>query len=227
MNSQITALQWLDDRRFLVGCGPTLSLYDARSSQSSPVWSLDAFDHERIHGIRMNSYTSMNDSRSFLVFGAKSLRLGKIHGDQCEFTSQEIHLNDWIIDVLFLEDHANVSKPTLAALYAHNMVTILDTLSFQSLQTVKCNDLCVLYSGHLSGSTPHNLTITSGTAFREIIIWKFSQGGYIAKKLMGHGGPVHGVKFISNGREIVSCSEDRTLRRWDIARYVLGNWRLN
>ena len=36
--------------------------------------------------------------------------------------------------------------------------------------------------------------------------------------LRGHSAPVRGVAFVHDGLQVISCSEDKTLRLWDVER---------
>ena len=108
----------------------------------------------------------------------------------------------------------------LAVLYAHNRLIIWDTdptKKFQPLQTIQCDDPCVIYSGDIYGKTRNDLQVVVGTAFAQILVWSIKSQGRVLKRFQGHNGPVHSVQWNPNGTFILSGSEDRTLRLWNLA----------
>ena len=94
----------------------------------------------------------------------------------------------------------------------------------------------ILYSAHLTYLDPGRLLVASGTVFGEVLIWTCPnssildsdgvQTGTLAYSFSGHEGSVYGVR-IADGftcpgydvaqRFVVSCSDDRTIRIWDIS----------
>ena len=94
----------------------------------------------------------------------------------------------------------------------------------------------MLYSAHLTYLDSGRLLVASGTIFGEVLIWTCPnnlilhsdgvQSGTLAYSFSGHEGSVYGVR-IADGftcpgydvsqRSVVSCSDDRTIRIWDIS----------
>lgn len=91
----------------------------------------------------------------------------------------------------------------------------------------------ILYSATLSFLSPTTLLVVGGTVFGEILVWRChldsasaSPGNTGGKAemlytLTGHEGSIFGVNisapFGPSGRRIIaSCSDDRTIRLWDI-----------
>ena len=96
----------------------------------------------------------------------------------------------------------------------------------------------MLYSAHLVWSSTGRLLVAAGTVFGEVLLWSFHSDAitfnpeypiftllhYIFR---GHEGSVFGVRIseeptdylsIPAGRCLASCSDDRTIRVWDISR---------
>lgn len=94
----------------------------------------------------------------------------------------------------------------------------------------------ILYTGDLIAISASHILIVSGTAFGEIIVWScFISGqnasdteaiGSIHHFFTGHEGSIYGVRILpkiqtlddgQSVRLLASCSDDRTLRIWDIS----------
>lgn len=94
----------------------------------------------------------------------------------------------------------------------------------------------ILYTGDLVALSASHILIVSGTAFGEIIVWscfindknpsKPEAIGSIHHFFTGHEGSIYGVRISPKiqslndgqpGRLLASCSDDRTMRIWDIS----------
>lgn len=112
------------------------------------------------------------------------------------------------------------------------------------LSEVECSERCLLYSMRMMGTEIESLLIASGTIFNEIIVWKvvckkyatihgdsakdlaqidgdFLLHGvkyeeYLISRLIGHEGSIFRIAWFSNGLKLVSVSDDRSARIWEI-----------
>lgn len=94
----------------------------------------------------------------------------------------------------------------------------------------------ILYTGDLIALSASHVLIVSGTAFGEIIVWSCFINGHNSSKpeatgsihhfFTGHEGSIYGVRLSpkiqslndgQSGRLLASCSDDRTIRIWDIS----------
>ncbi|KAF2437002.1 hypothetical protein EJ08DRAFT_691305 [Tothia fuscella] len=94
---------------------------------------------------------------------------------------------------------------------------------------------CILYSAHLKWSSHSEIIVASGTALGEIYVWMYLADkknmatGYPHVILSGHEGSVFGVRIsrpidVEPGRThrfLTSCSDDRTIRVWDITEVLI------
>lgn len=97
---------------------------------------------------------------------------------------------------------------------------------------------CILYSAHLSWLSAAKVLVASGTAFGEILVWSCDftdlekPRSCVHHFFTGHEGSVFGVQIsppfsVSENQEarhqlLASCSDDRTVRIWDISQLPDG-----
>ncbi|KAF2264338.1 WD40 repeat-like protein [Lojkania enalia] len=90
----------------------------------------------------------------------------------------------------------------------------------------------ILYSAHLLWETHDKILVAAGTAFGEIVLWSWIRQPHcrsfsrVHSVFLGHEGSIFGVRISSNvalksrkkpQRLLSSCSDDRTIRVWDIS----------
>lgn len=63
--------------------------------------------------------------------------------------------------------------------------------------------------------SPDGTTIATGRADGAIALW--DAAGKPVRELTGHTGPVSGLRFRPDGKELVSVSQDKSLRLWNVA----------
>ncbi|KAF2658476.1 WD40 repeat-like protein [Lophiostoma macrostomum CBS 122681] len=107
------------------------------------------------------------------------------------------------------------------------------------LERLTSSSRSILYSAHLRWETSDHILVAAGTAFGEIIFWSWkrktmmhSQRSQVHKVFLGHEGSVFGVhisdylgesaNFLSR-RFLASCSDDRTIRIWDVTDLITNN----
>ena len=132
-----------------------------------------------------------------------------------------------------------------ALLTAHNVLFLLSIpvlstsdghLPFTAVP-FSAGPLSVLYSGHLISLDSDRLLVASGTVFGEILVWTCTRGsgepdqsdmrpGHLFHCFTGHEGSIFGVRISEvviddrvghHLRVVASCSDDRTIRLWDIS----------
>jgi WD40 repeat protein len=139
------------------------------------------------------------------------------------------------------------SQPEHAVLVtAHNVLFNVDIPRYSNfepgtrrkileIQHLHLGPRCILYSAHLKWASPTEILVASGTAFGEIVAWSYNLAHINTftvsphLTLTGHEGSVFGVRisesistgFGSSHRFLTSCSDDRTIRVWDISDLLL------
>jgi WD40 repeat protein len=236
----VTSLEFYSDGLLLAGEGTHLVAYS--TSRKIRLGSIQVLRSQAIHRILINEATE-----EILVCGGSHIafvRLSSSHdGGLVTFkilAQQDI--GDWIFNAAFSPPSQNDSATTVALVTAHNAlikcsldVSQGDGRHFSlSIETVVPGSNCILYCAHISWLSTSVCLVASGTAFGDIIIWStpFSN---ISKDTVNvkthyifqaHEGSVFDVQIstllhpdILGGpqRVLASCSDDRTIRLWDIS----------
>lgn len=145
-------------------------------------------------------------------------------------------LDDWVIDVQFLRGPGQALTAAdaeadakaaarggdseewgwLAAGLAHNTVEIWDWQRQIRLRRVDCVERPVLFTMAMHGDDGDSLVVATGGFTREVLCWQVlgPKSGQPVQRLKGHTGVVHCVRWRSDGRALVSGSEDRSVRIW-------------
>ncbi|KAH0537930.1 hypothetical protein FGG08_005412 [Glutinoglossum americanum] len=151
---------------------------------------------------------------------------------------------DWILDACF-SPHEGGSHVRAALITAHNSLHLLTLHNDQKIRTIGSSSRSILYSAHVLWISDSCVLVAAGTAFGEILVWSccfpVSPNPHASASesrtllhytLTGHEGSIFGVRIspplaLSGGcpkRFLASCSDDRTIRIWDItAEYASGN----
>lgn len=160
-------------------------------------------------------------------------------------SSLEYEAPDWILDGDICSRDSTSGNPNVCLVTAHNALLFLDFKpgpSPTSNCTIGWHELAtglrsILYSADVNCISPEQVLVAAGTVFGEIIVWScYLDGdlGQLSTKsslsvhyyFTGHEGSIFGVNispevFISNEnnprRFLASCSDDRTIRIWDIS----------
>ncbi|KAK2364819.1 notchless protein [Trifolium repens] len=152
----------------------------------------------------------------------------------------------WVLDVCFIKGClpcSNVESDFLAIGCSDNSVHIWDISSSSTVLKVQSPVQCLLYTMRLWGHNLDVLRIASGTIFNEIVVWKVApqhdkssrtpedhdhQGSSCSSlkdnlyeafhicKLVGHEGSIFRIAWSSCGSKLVSVSDDRSARVWDV-----------
>ncbi|KAI7904623.1 uncharacterized protein BX663DRAFT_503002 [Cokeromyces recurvatus] len=228
----VTSLNFHSNSILVVGHGPFLKVYNVQTGHLLASESI--LSGNRIHRIVFAPHVIYNDNgvevRRLAVFGSKHLVILQV-----EITDYKAVIKiektlppfkDWIMDAQWIFDTKtiNETQPTkMAIVYAHNNLAIYDFKDAdpELLYAVQCEMRCILYSARIYGFTQDDLIVASGTVFNEVHLWKpcvknEQDDAIVYKKLIGHEGVIFGVRFNDDASQMVSVSDDRTIRIWPL-----------
>jgi WD40 repeat protein len=212
----ITSLAFLGRTHLLAGEATCVNIFTLPASASSfavaPPRKKRVLDRDRIHGI-----VSSADESTILFWGGRSIALAaatSVLADDEALVKPEIKAPDWVLSAAFL------SGGDVVAVGAHNEILVY-TRSSNDWATVSCGsaERTMLYAADIFVGCGGEVTVAAGTVFGEIIVWSWNRGaerGRILKRFRGHEGSVFAVRFEAQARWLGSCSDDRTVRVWDL-----------
>jgi WD repeat-containing protein 6 len=186
-------------------------------------------------------------SISLLIWGGHRLAVGKITGASSDSINQspaclaigsECEIEDWILDATFAKQSSTIAY----LVTAHNDIFVIrldpsDHLTVV-ISKVASGPSSILYSAHLKPASTTNILVAAGTVFGEVIVWscycsatevpdlETSWQSRTSHIFRGHTGSIFGVSlsdhvdpFFHQGpkRLLASCSDDRTIRIWDVS----------
>lgn len=206
-------------------------------SGSSLTKSHRIFARERIHGITLSP-----TAPQVLFWGGRSISITSITSLlalQCP-PLREIAVLDWVFYACFLPStHGGI--PRVAVITAHNSLLLFSPYS--GWTELAAEERCMLYSAHLlhipsesnsNSGQDERILVAAGTVFGEILIWSTTLTNTDEKgkstlhyRLLGHEGSIFGVNispiYPGGKRYLASCSDDRTVRVWDISQLPVSS----
>ncbi|KAL8934157.1 MAG: hypothetical protein Q9216_006043 [Gyalolechia sp. 2 TL-2023] len=158
--------------------------------------------------------------------------------------NEECYAEDWILAACYSLDVGSAvngfpEKKKTILVTAHNVALTLrcDEGGFPIAKRVTAGPNLMLYSACVERTTDGKIFVASGTVFGEILLWSFSQRvlltdleqpvvSHLHFRFAGHEGSVFGIRispellrerFGERKRMLASCSDDRTIRIWDVS----------
>lgn len=230
----MTALAFWDQNVVLAGEGIFLKAYDI--DRKSLLAAVPIFEGQAIHGI----VVAENDHSCAAIWGGQHVCRAKITWSATRQLEVKVgpkkEANDWILDVAFSDSQSN-GYPRIAMVTAHNALQLLpaNDPEKEEVEPLVPGSNCILYCAHVRWLSGSQCLVASGTAFGDVIIWScvFKViGGELSVQhqthytFSAHEGSVFGVQLSSPAiaealagrqRVLATCSDDRTIRLWDIS----------
>jgi WD40 repeat protein len=131
----------------------------------------------------------------------------------------EIIAPDWILDARFID------SSTIALVTAHNTLHTYSLKTNTITHRYNCQEQSLLYAAQIFLlPEKEDVLVATGTVFNEIQLWrpfenpstKSSTTVPISARLTGHEGCIFSIRFNDTGTLLASCSDDRTIRLWDV-----------
>lgn len=234
----VTAVAFFGDF-LLAGEGHYLHIYRPDSTLEQKV---RVFGSQAIHGIVLSDRPRARNVA--LLWGGSLLRSCLLSVDEqngcLEILLSEIHhVHDWILDATLAPLMCSAALVT-----AHNELWILEsegpsagneTLLASSLRRVVSGSNCILYSAHVMWLGDSECLVASGNVFGDIVVWSATLYRDNSSGICGnvqscrtfhaHEGSVFGVQLsfhlaipdLPYTRVLASCSDDRTIKLWDVS----------
>lgn len=139
---------------------------------------------------------------------------------------------DWILDAAFSPSSKDTSCVFITAHNEAVQVSVQPRRNEPKMKTMSSGSRSILYSAHVIWVSDTTIMVAAGTVFGEIeiIVWSMdgednTESGTILTTFTGHEGSIFGVQIspeLHNGdgtssRILASCSDDRTIRLWDLS----------
>ncbi|KAJ5808737.1 hypothetical protein N7474_010006 [Penicillium riverlandense] len=242
----ITALKaftWGDSRFIFQGQGSFFRVIDEKTGDVAA--QIQTFRRNNVHGFIPLNHDPHH--AQVIVWGGQSLRVVNLYLNSESGTSHASNVSillataeflapDWIMSGCAAIDNAHDTAYLVtannaalglklveaeigkykAAIHIHQLVTSVKSMLYSA-------DVIILSASHI--------LVTAGTVFGEIIVWScfLDQGkaiGSIHHFFTGHDGSIFDVRISpqipslndgQSGRLLASCSDDRTVRIWDIS----------
>jgi WD40 repeat protein len=233
----VTSLEFYSDELLFAGEGTHLVAYS--TSRNVKLGAAQIFRSQAIHRILINQ-----TSRQILVCGGSQVAFAKVEsedgGPVTFIVLAQKDIGDWIFNAAFAPPPEHESATTVALVTAHNALIkcVLGTPQESrepvdiSVETVVPGSNCILYCAYISWLSASSCLVASGTAFGDIILWSspFSKQQTTTVKthyiFQAHEGSVFDVQISTPlqqntlggpHRVLASCSDDRTIRLWDVS----------
>lgn len=234
----VTALACIENdfhKILLVGRGQNLSLYD--STDHTIIGEVLLKHLASIHGIIHVSDCAYDDHVRFTIFvygGAEIAILSVFLPHTSRLIVPKLHVEVYtsLPDRILTGKTGSADLGTLLTSYNSLVEVSFSIESRQVITNVLNTDLCTfLYSGDFVQVEDGTYIICSGTAFGQILTWTLSRSRFAGtwqaqpwREYQGHNGSIFGIsispQFEMQGkrhRVCASCSDDRTIRIWDLS----------
>lgn len=207
----VTALKLVANHIY-VGYGPVLKVFhlDPITGDVTLQRSQRAFLRNKIHSIGF-----CKKLQRIVLAGGRSFAVLDLENS----TIHEKAINEWIVACEFLD------ASHVLLLTSHNEVLKIDVSDLVSFkfcleEKIHCNEKSILYSGSIQIANSGKVYVAAGTVMSGIMIWDLSTRK-ISHVLTDHEGSIFGVKVSEDGKYVISCSDDRSVKLYDLEKSQL------
>ncbi|KAJ5095839.1 hypothetical protein NUU61_005195 [Penicillium alfredii] len=238
---------WDDRRLILQGQGPFVRVIDDRTGDvSAQVQTFRRNNVHGFITLKQERQEDGTSHVQILVWGGRSLRkvdlsVGPASTVALSVSSAEFLAPDWIMSGCASARNEPQGAFVVTANNALLSVELTESETSEYSTAIHIYQLAtsvksILYSADVIALSAAHILITAGTVFGEIIVWScFVDGtkphsgdvvGSIHHFFTGHDGSIFDVRIspkiaslngTQSGRLLASCSDDRTVRLWDIS----------
>ncbi|KAK9446952.1 WD40-repeat-containing domain protein [Limtongia smithiae] len=197
----ITALAFVGDDLLVAGRGCKLAVYNWRTGEL--LHEVRLFKRSKIQGFAVGSH-------KILVWGAYSFGFINVDDLFGGHSFREFLIRDWCMMGHWAQ-RDGVETPYLVT--AHNILLRISPDCHRLEEIITCDIECILYSAALYSGV-NDILVAAGEVLGSIEIWSAMSRKVLAI-LNGHEGSIFSVQFSHDGKYVVSCSDDRSIRLWN------------
>ena len=162
------------------------------------------------------------------------------HQAVCIGIRNALQAPDWVLDAQFRPLFSPVAATAQAEWHAvvvtaHDALLLLRGragLDQVQIEELSASSRSILYSAHVSWQSSKQVVVAAGTVFGEILVWSCCLDdpdrpeNILRHRYSGHEGSIFGIRmsgvlpcipFGPDCRLVASCSDDRTIRIWNIS----------
>ncbi|CUS23224.1 LAQU0S08e04874g1_1 [Lachancea quebecensis] len=187
----------------LAGYGVFVHVYDYESGELISISRI--FHRNKVHGLAIRG-------ESILIYGARSVSLLNLDSlwQNADNTRFEKLCHEWVISGEHSMDGSSVFLLT-----SYNKVLCCD-LSFKVLRTKAVyGERSILYSGTINVVSQDKVLVNAGTVMDGVLVWDLETEKTL-HHFTDHEGSIFYVAASTNGRYAASCSDDRSIKLWDL-----------